>query len=96
MVGVVTRTYNGDDPYPILSKLNYGCLLALCGPTMHVATLCGGFWTIFFLLSVHSSLKKNRALIHIHSFENAAPINYCMHKRLPIILIASSSTWLVR
>ena len=28
------------------------CLLALYGATMHPAQLCGGFWTIFFLLGV--------------------------------------------
>ena len=27
---------------------------------MLVAMLYGGFWTIFFLLSVHSSLKKKK------------------------------------
>ena len=62
VVGVASVNYNRDDHYPILSKLNYGCLLALCGPTMHVAMLCGGFWTILFLLSVHSSLKKKGQL----------------------------------
>ena len=34
-----TRTYKRDDHYPICTKLHYGCLLALCGPTMYVATL---------------------------------------------------------
>ena len=48
VMGVATRTYKRDDHYPICTKLHYGCLLALCGPTMHVATLCGGFRTFFF------------------------------------------------
>ena len=39
VMGVATRTYKRDDHYPICTKLHYGCLLALCGPTMHVATL---------------------------------------------------------
>ena len=47
-----TRTYKRDDHYPICTKLHYGCLLALCGPTMHVATLCGVFRTFFFFCLV--------------------------------------------
>ena len=35
-----------------------GCLFALCGSAMRLAQLCGGFWTIFFLLSVLAHLKK--------------------------------------
>ena len=31
-----TRTYNRDDHYPICTKLNYGCLLALCVYLHHV------------------------------------------------------------
>ena len=40
-----------DDHYPLLSKLMYrlpACII------MHLAELCGGFRTIFFLLSVWS------------------------------------------
>ena len=29
----------------------FGCLLALCGPTMHVATLCVVFRTFFFFFA---------------------------------------------
>ena len=49
-----TRTCKCDDHYPISTKLHYGCLLALCGPTMYryVATLCGVFRTIFFFCLV--------------------------------------------
>ena len=41
------------------------CLFALYGSTTHPARPCGGFWTIFFLLSGLVSLKKkqNRMLI---------------------------------
>ena len=69
VVGVVTCTYNRDDHYPILSKLNYGCMLALCGPTMHVATTMWRFPDnfFFFLLNVHSSLKK-KSCFNSHSF----------------------------
>ena len=55
---------------PILVKIDVyiGCLLALYGSTMHPPQLCGGFWTIFFLLSVWSpcytlSRKKNNKII---------------------------------
>ena len=63
VMGVATRTYKRDDHYPICTRLHYGCLLALCGPTTHVATLCGGsFPDIFFLLSVSVTgcLKKKK------------------------------------
>ena len=58
------RAHKRDDHYPNCSKLYYGCLLALYGPTstMYVATLCGQF---FFLLSVshgyllHTKKKKS-------------------------------------
>ena len=35
--------HEGNDHYLIFSNLNYGCPLALCGPTMHVPTLCAAF-----------------------------------------------------
>ena len=37
-----------------------GCLLALYGSAKHPAQLYGGFWTIFFLLSVQVALKKKK------------------------------------
>ena len=48
VMGVATHMYKRDDHYPICTKSHYGCLLALCGPAMHVATLCGDFQTFFF------------------------------------------------
>ena len=61
VMGVATRTYKRDDHYLIGTKLHYGCLLALCGPTMHVATLCGVFRTFFFAYCVsHGCLKKKK------------------------------------
>ena len=45
-------TYKRDDHYPICTKLHYGACLHLCGPTMHVATLCGVLRTIFFFCLV--------------------------------------------
>ena len=36
----------------------FGCLLVLYGSTMHPAQLCGGFWTMFFLLSVSAHLQR--------------------------------------
>ena len=54
-MGVTTRTYKRDDHYPICSKLHYGCLLTLYGPTstMHVATLC--FLDSFFFCLVSAT-----------------------------------------
>ena len=57
-----TSIYKHDDHYPICTKLHYGCLLALCGPTMHVATLCGVFRTFFCLVCQQQLLEKNYTL----------------------------------
>ena len=35
---------------------------------MHPARLCGGFWTIFFLLSVLVALKKKKNVTKRHGF----------------------------
>ena len=48
-----------DDSYRILCIWLLGCLLSLYGSTMHLARLCGGFWTIFFCL-VCGPLERKR------------------------------------
>ena len=47
--------------YRTLCTWLFGCLLALCGSTMHPARLCGGFRTIVFCL-VCGPLKKKKTL----------------------------------
>ena len=37
-VGVATRTYKPNNVYPIYLKLQYECMLALYGLTMHVTS----------------------------------------------------------
>ena len=46
--------------YQTLHVWLFGCLLALFGSIMHPARLCGGFRTIFFLLSVCGLLEKKK------------------------------------
>ena len=56
-----TTRYVSDNHYPICSKFYSGCLLALCGPTVHVATLCTAFRTIsFFFCLVCMVLGENK------------------------------------
>ena len=65
VVGVATRTYKRDDHYPICTKLHYGCLLALCGPTMYAATLCGVFRLARVWCAVAVELYMRQVCMHI-------------------------------
>ena len=84
------RAHKRDDHYPICSKLHYGCLLALYGPTstMYVATLCGVFPdNFFFCLVCQSRLlekkKKKKTMVkfsdHYKSEITGFTVDLCCH-----------------
>ena len=50
------HAHKHDDHY--LDLLKIGICLHCVASTVHVATLCAFFWTIFFLLSVWRLLEK--------------------------------------
>ena len=64
VMGVSTRTYERDDHYPTRSKLQYGCLLAMCGPIMPVPTLCAAFWVPLPALHCYTLKSKLFSVLH--------------------------------